>query len=172
MGCVSSCSANGVARRTVEDGIYQSSVETAAEHDGFKQEHPDRPCQDDDQELVQVFLLELDRRERIHSPFLSQLLRLALQHDGPVRFRYHQHERPRDACDDELQPVDPPPRHYSDKARSNWAQDGAPSRRSHEKRHSPATSFGGGVNVCVYPSNDGNGSTGADTNQEAHDNQA
>jgi hypothetical protein len=59
-----------VAKHTVEDGIHQSGVQTATKHDHLEQEHPDRPCQDNNQELTNVFLLEFDRRECIIFSFL------------------------------------------------------------------------------------------------------
>jgi hypothetical protein len=161
-----------VAKHTVEDGIHQGGVQTAAKHNHLEQEHPDRPCQDDDQELTNVFLLKFDRRERILFPFFPHSLRLAFQHDRSVRLRHHQNERPCNACNYELEPVDPPPRHHSDKTRSDWTQKRTPSCRSHEQSHSPTTSLGSGVDIGVYPPNDRNGSTSTNTSEEAHNNQA
>jgi hypothetical protein len=173
--CVSGRIMSGVSvseRRTVEDGIHQSDVQTAAEHNHFEQEHPDRPCQDDNKQLAHVLLLEFARGESVCIPLLSHLFCLPFKHNRSVRFRHQQNEGPRDTCEDGLQPVHPPPRNYRNVSTCKRAPYWTPCSSSHEYNHCPATGFRIREHVGIYASGDGDGCTSTNTSKEAHDDQA
>ena len=162
----------GYVRRTVENGIHHSSVQTAAKHNTLEQEHPHWPCQHHHQKLTQITLLELGRRISVLLALLSHLIRFGLEHYRCICLRHRQQDRPCRTSDDKLKPVSPSPGHHGDEPRSYRPDKRPPCGRAHEQRHGPTTSLRRAPNVGVNASNDRDGRRRAYTSEQPHDNEA
>lgn len=93
---------------TVEDGVDESGVQAAEQHDRLEEEHADRPREDHDDHLVEVRGIEFDWREDV-AALLAHCLGFPLEHNGPVSLGHEEQRRPGHAGEDQHDPVRPAP---------------------------------------------------------------
>jgi hypothetical protein len=87
-----------------------TQIQTCKQHQRLKTQHPQRPRQDNSNNMIEVRLLQLQRRNNtLVARLPPQSLSAALEDSRTVRFVEEVEERPCGACEDGADPKGPGP---------------------------------------------------------------